>query len=35
VNGKTWDRSTGETDKRKAAARIPEFESLAQLHRDQ
>jgi integrase len=35
VNGKTWDRSTGETDKRKALAKVTELEALAQLHRAQ
>ena len=35
VNGKTWSRSTGETDKRKAVAKIPQLETLAQLHREQ
>jgi integrase len=35
VDGKTWARSTGETDKRKAVAKIPELEALAQLHREQ
>ena len=35
VNGTTWERSTHETDKRKAVAKIPEFEALAQLHREQ
>lgn len=35
VNGKTWSRSTEESDKRKAAAKVAQLEALAQLHRDQ
>lgn len=35
VNGKKWSRSTGETDKRKAQAKVPELEALAELHRKQ
>src|SRR5256885_109862 len=35
VNGKTWARSTGETDKRKAFAKISQLDTLAQLHREQ
>lgn len=35
VNGRTWSKTTGETDKRKAVAKIPQFEVLAQLHRNQ
>lgn len=33
VNGLKWSRSTGETDKRKALAKVPELEALAELHR--
>lgn len=34
VNGKTWERSTGERDRRKAEARVPELKRLARLHRE-
>ena len=34
INGKTWCRSTGETDRKKAEAKVPELRQLAQLHRD-
>ncbi len=33
VNGRSWTRSTGETDKRRARAKTPELEGLAELHR--
>jgi integrase len=33
VNGRKWSRSTGETDKRMAQAKVPELEALAELHR--
>lgn len=35
VNGKPWSRSTGETDKRRAEAKVAELERLAELHREQ
>lgn len=35
VNGRMWERSTGETDRRKAEAKIPELRRLAELHRKQ
>ena len=35
VNGKTWERSTGETVKRKAEGKVKELKRLAQLHREQ
>ena len=35
VNGRTWSRTTEETDKRKAVAKIPHLDTLAQLHREQ
>jgi integrase len=35
VNGRTWSRTTEEADKRKALAKIPHLENLAQLHREQ
>ena len=33
VNGKTWNRSTGEIHKKKAEAKVPELRRLAELHR--
>jgi integrase len=33
INNKTWCRSTGETDRKKAEAKIAELKKLAQLHR--
>lgn len=35
VNGKAWERSTGQTDKRKAEREVPNLEALAELHRKQ
>lgn len=35
VNGKTWERSTGESAERKAQAKVPELVALAQMHRTQ
>jgi len=34
INGKSWCRSTGETSRKKAKAKVPELRKLAQLHRD-
>ena len=34
VNGKTWERTTGETQQKRAQAKIPELKRLAQLHRE-
>ncbi len=34
INGKTWCRSTGETDRKRAEAKVPRLRKLAQLHRD-
>ena len=33
VNGKTWERSTGESDRRRAHVKVAELERLAQLQR--
>ena len=33
VNGKTWDRSTGETDRKKAEAKAVQLAAQAELHR--
>jgi integrase len=33
VNGRTWNRSTGETNRKRAEAKIPELQRLAELHR--
>ncbi len=35
VNGRTWARSTGQTDRQRAKKEIPRLEKLAQLHREQ
>ena len=35
VNGKTWERSTKETARRKAGGKVKELKRLAQLHREQ
>ena len=33
VNGKSWTRSTGETSRRRAEAKVPQLRRLAELHR--
>ncbi|MFC1601904.1 tyrosine-type recombinase/integrase, partial [Candidatus Sumerlaeota bacterium] len=33
INGKTWKRTTGESNRRRAEAKVPELKRLAQLHR--
>ena len=35
IDGKTWSRSTGQTDKRKAFGEIPRLANLAELRRKQ
>ena len=34
INGKTWKRSTGETNRKRAEAKVPELRRLAQLQRN-
>jgi integrase len=35
INGRTWNRTTGETNRKRAEAKIPELQRLAELHRGQ